>query len=387
MKMKNGCKHFFMTVAMIALLTLLVPLSVAASDGETDEGMPKEYGGFLDSLPDSVIEQLPDGICSENREEVSAAAGQISSPTYFLHLLFDSFGASLGDMMPTLTVLCGVVILSAVAYTVASHFGAGTAKAIELCAGLCAFGAISGLAITSLSRLQTYFSSLFSTVAAFLPLSGVLYAMGGNLTAAASTSASLSVILTVAQFVCSYTVLPFFGVCLSLSLLSALDGVGSLSGASVSGLVKKWYTTALGFVMMLLTTSLGAQSLLAAKADGAAMRGAKFAVSGFVPITGGTVSSTLGTLVASVELLRGAVGVIGVVILLLMLIPVIVELAVVRGILGIAAFVAGMLGCGREQRLLSEIGSLYGYLEGVAALCSVIFIIAMSLLAITAAAV
>ena len=78
---------------------------------------------------------------------------------------------------------------------------------------------------------------------------------------------------------------------------------------------------------------------------------------------------------------------IGIVIILLMLVPVIVELAILRGIFSLTAFTAGMLGCAGEQRLLSEISSLYGYLEGISALASAVFLIAFAIFAATSAAV
>jgi stage III sporulation protein AE len=136
--------------------------------------------------------------------------------------------------------------------------------------------------------------------------------------------------------------------------------------------------TALGFIMMILSASLLSQTVISSKADGMAMRGAKFAVSSFVPIAGGTLSSTLGTLAASIEMLRGSVGVIGIIVIIIMLLPTVLELAAMRLVLGISEFVAGMISAAGEKRLLSEIGGLYGYLEGVAVLCSVIFIIAFA---------
>lgn len=289
--------------------------------------------------------------------------------------------------MPTSALLLGIVILSSVLYTVAGSLSPSMNRTVTLCVRLCTFCAAAAVSVRTLESLRSYFDALFATVAAFLPLSGVLYAMGGNLSAAASGSAALSTVLAVCQSICSITVIPFFCICLAFSIPSALEGVGGVAGQTVSGAVKRWYTTVLGFVMAILTASLSAQSILAAKADGVAMRGVKYAVSGFVPVTGGTVSTTLGTLAASVELLRGAVGAVGIAALLLMLIPMIVELALLRGLWGIAAFVAGMLGCAGEQRLFGEIGGLYGYLEGVAALTSAVFLIAMAVFASTAAAV
>lgn len=358
------------------------------SDGEfsPEETLPEEYGDFIDSLPNGVTDSLPDSAFSSNSAEIVGAAGQLGSVSYLLGTLLESFGGSIGEILPTLALLCGIVILSAVCHLFASNLG-GLSATVTFASRLISFCAIAASAISSLSRLRDYFDSLFSAVASFLPLTTVLYASGGNLTAAASGTLTLNAILSVCQLVFTKTIIPVFSVCLSMSLLSVFDGVGGFAAQSISSSVKKWYTTALAFVMMILTTALAAQTILSAKADNAAMKGMKFAASSFIPVSGGAVSSTLGTLAASVELMRGAVGVIGVAVILLLLIPIVVELALLRAVFALAAFLAGMLGCSGEHKLLCEIGNLYGYLEGVAVLSSVIFIIAFAIFAATCSAV
>ncbi|MBQ8408790.1 MAG: hypothetical protein IJY39_08000 [Clostridia bacterium] len=387
MMIKRRMRSFAAWLVLCLLILWAGAVSVGAEDGEEHGTMPEEYGSFIDSLPDTVSDILPDGAESSDSDAVSDAAQRVSNPEYLLSVLGELLEESVGRLLPTLSLLCGTVILAAVMYLLGGCFAAGTNKTVELCVRLSTYCVIAEVSVASLLHIEAYFQALLSAVASFLPLSGVLYAMGGNLTAAASASASLSVILAVCEFFCAKTVIPVFCVCLSLSMLSAFDGAGALVGQNLSGRIRKWYTTSLGFVMMLLTTALGAQSIITAKADGIAMRGVKLAVSGFVPISGGTVSSTLGTMAASVELIRGSVGVIGMISLLLMLLPVLLELAVMRGILSLAAFVAGMLGCGSEQRLLGELEGLYGYLEGVAVLAAAVFLIAMGIFATTASAV
>lgn len=357
-----------------------------APETEADT-LPEELGEFIESLPDSVIDSLPEGVFSDDPEELRMAASEAGGVAYLLGRLFDAFGTALTDLVPILATLCGIIVLSAVAHTFASSLGAGLASAVGFAARLCSYCSIAALSVSAVGRLQQFFDGLVSSVTAFLPLSGVLYAMGGNFTGAVSGSATLSAILTFCQLFLGKSVLPVFFFCLSLTLLQTFDGVGGFAGQSISATVKKWYSTALGFVMMILTTSLAAQSILSAKADSAAMRGAKFAAGSFIPVAGGTISSTLGTLAASVELMRGSVGIVGVVVVLLMLIPVVVFLALLRGIFALSSFLAGVLGCHGEQRLLSEVGALYGYLEGIAALSSVVFLVAFALFATTASAV
>lgn len=377
-------------ISLIAVLCILFSTALCICVGGADEeaDLPREeLDSFLDSLPDGVLDKLPSDIGAGDADSLLSSATEISSVTYLLGMIFDAFGGALNEILPTLTLLLGIVVLSAAAHSFSSGFGGGMSSAVAFACRLCSFCAIAAISVGSLSRLKEYFDSLFAAVAAFVPLSGVLYAMGGNLTGAASGTVTLSATLAICQFFFAETVIPVFCACLALSLLSVFDGVSASAASSISTTVKKWYTTALAFIMMVLTAAVAAQGVLASKADGAAMRSVRFAASSFIPVVGGTVSSTLGTLAASVELLRGAVGVMGVVIILMMLIPVVVYLAAMRGALAVASFTAGMLGCSGEKRLLDEIGSLYGYLEGIAAISAVVFIIALAVFASTAAAV
>ena len=373
----------------VALLLLTVgifffggALPVFAEEQE-EESVPDEYGDFLDSLDGSVADKLPESAFSDDPNKIGEAAIESVKPESLISMILDLFFEGLKGVLPTLALLLGIVILSALGNLLASH-SPSLSRAVEYCTRLCTFCAISGVAVACLGSLSLYFERLFAAVASFLPLSAVLYAMGGNLNLAAGSSASLTVILSVCEFFCTKTVIPVFCICLCLSLLSVFEGVGGAAGASISASIRKWYMTALSFLMLIMTFALGASNLMGSKADNLAMKGVKFAVSSFIPVSGGTLSATLGNLTASVEFLRGSVGVIGIVVLLLLLLPTIIELALMRGAFAISGFCASVLGCSGEARLLSELESLYGYLEGIAALSAAVFIVAFAIFAKTA---
>ncbi|MBQ4091301.1 MAG: hypothetical protein IJC64_03180 [Clostridia bacterium] len=347
---------------------------------EESGSMPEQYGEFLGSLGGSA-DELPEGVLSDDAQEVADAARDMISPARILQMIADAFGRGIGGAIPALVSVLVIVMISAVCYSVSSFCGEGIARALDVCVRLCSFCATGGLAISCANGLKEYFDSLFGAVAAFIPLSATMYAMGGNLTSAASSAATLSVILTVCQFVCGYTVMPVFCICLCGSVTSALDGAAGSLGATVGATVRKWYTAAVAFVMSVLTAALAAQSILSSKADNAAMRGAKIAASSFVPIFGGSISSTLGTLCSSVELMRGSVGIVGIVIIFAMLLPVVTELWLMRAVFSVGAFCAGLVGCPSEQRIMSEAGALYGFLGGAALMCSAVFMIALGIFA------
>lgn len=346
--------------------------------------LPENYGDFLDSVSPEAQDRLPDGAFSQNADDVHGAAQQLSSPARMLGAIIQALSDGLSNILPRLATVLAIVIISALCYCVSSTLSGGASRAVSVCVRLCSFCALSGIAMASVESVKVYFERLFEAVAAFIPLGAAMYAMGGNFTSAASSAGALGVILAVCEFLCSYTAIPVFCICLCASLIGALgDASGNLGGA-VGGGVRRWYTTAMAFVMMILTGALSAQSILSAKADTVAMRGVKFAASSFVPLYGGTISGTLGTLASSVELLRGSVGIIGIAAICLMLLPTVIELALMRTVFSIGAFCAGLVGCCDEQKIMNDAGGLYGYLMGTALMCSAVFIIALGIFAASA---
>ena len=384
-KKKNGQKKrasalFLRFVVAVIALTLGIACGIIETGAEENETLPEEYKDFIGSIDGSVADKLPDGVFSDSVSDLSDAAREMTEPAKLLNLLLDILGEGISAVAPTVATLLGCLLIAAIVNAFSSNLGS-LAHATEICTRLCTFCIISGTATARVGAFKEYLDSLFAAVSSFLPLCAVSYAMGGNISSAASSATSLGTVLTVCEFICTKTVIPVFALCLCLSLTSVFDGFGGQAGGTLSNLIRKWYMRALSFVMMLLTGALGAQSLITSKADNMAMRSAKFAASSFVPVSGGTVSSTLGTLAASVELLRGSIGTVGIVIIGLMLLPVIVELALLRLAFSIGGFCASLLGCSGEARLLSELDSLYGYLEGVAVLCAVVFVIALGVFA------
>ena len=356
------------------LLFILGTVNIAAEDEE--ETVLLEYGDFIDSLDPSVTDKLPDSAFSSDPEEIEKAAKLLSDPQSVLSMMLSLLGDGIKSIIPTLVIILGVVILASLVTLIASNCG-GLSRSVEICIRLCTFCSISGVATYCVKSLSVYFERLFAAMTSFVPLSAALFAMGGNLNAAVTNSASLGTVLTVCEFFFTKTAIPLFSVCLCLSLLSVFDGIGSVTGGSISARIRKWYMTALSFLTLIMTFAIAGSNLLASKADNLAMRGMKFAVSSFVPVSGGTLSSTLGTLAASVEVLRGSVGVIGIAALLFLLLPTVIELALLRGVFAICGFCASVLGCSGESKLLGELDSLYGFLEGLAALSAAVFVIAL----------
>ena len=384
--MKRICLFFFFVVLLIGLPS--VHLTVAAESETTaslDE-MPDEYGDFLDAIPDDLRNRLPDGLFSDDPIEVGDAVGEMTNFTSLLQSLLSLVGLKLGDCISILASVCGLLILSAVCNTLKTSFRSETvARAFSFCATLVITLSLLTQSYRSLEAVTEYFSNLGIFTSATLPLMGALYAMGGNVSAAVAASSGLTIFMTLLETLIGKSIVPFCGICMAFALVNALDP--SLRTGTLLSTIKKNYTTALAFVMMLLLAMLSAQNTLAARSDTLLMRSAKFAVGNMIPVVGGSVSELLRTVSTGVGYLRGTVGICGILLLLYMLLPTLVELLLLRATWQLSASLADLLGCDGQKKLLDEFASLLGYLVTAVCICSSVLLLSLSLLTHCASAI
>lgn len=382
MKILNSKYSSFFIFGSICIVLFIFSFALPLS---AEEDMPDEYKNFTDSVPPEITDKLPDGFFSDSINDVSDSAGQMSKIEFLLSELLSAAGTGIQKCIPTLALICGIIIIGALCRTVGNSLTGAPNRIVGMCTEICVFSSVCAVSIRSLETVSTYFENLRSVMLSFLSLSGVLYAIGGNFSAAASSTAGLTVTLSICEFICTYTVIPIFCICLCMALITSLEPNAGVLGLCSS--IKKWYNTLLSFLMMIITTALSAGTFVSARADNAAMRGAKFVAGNFIPVSGGAVSSSLGTLASSVELIRTSVGTIGVIVIILLILPVILELIFMRMVFGFCSFIAGLSGCSGEKKLLDELSSLYGYLEGVCILCTVVFVVFLAIMAFCASAV
>lgn len=370
---KKRLKKILLGVVSVLVLASVFLIFVSAEENK----MPDGYGDFIDSLPDDTKDILPDGMYSDDMDKVSDAVSEMSGIEYLLSAILGCFSSALTKAIPNAVLLVGLLIISSLGRLMSAHLSPGVSRIFDICSRLVLFCAIGGVAISVLGNVKEFFVRVSGIISAFVPLSATLYTMGGNISAALKSSTGLLVTLGIVEFISGVVVVPLFCFCLAMSLVSSMTldmGVGSVGGS-----VKKAFMTALGIITAILSLSLSSQTVIASKADGLVMKGAK-AFLGSIPVTGGAVSSSLGTLASSVELIRGIVGVGGIIILLLSLFPIIIELWLMRSVYSLLGGFSGMLGMSGEHKFLMEVSELYGILEGVAIMCSVVFLVSMATL-------
>ena len=369
--------HLLLVLLAVAAWVALCPLQSAAEEGEAVT-MPPAYGDLADAIPPALSDLLPDGLFSEKLEEAVTAATELTDWRYLLNALLSAVGLRLDETVELLCVLVGLILIAAVCGRLREGLGGGSGELFGFCLRLALYTAMILQTAGMVETVFRYFDRLITLTGGMIPVMGTLYALGGNLGQAAVTSELMLVFLTVCQYISVTVTPPVCGVCMSFSLMDAL-GV-KLTLSPLCDRIKKWYASLLGLVMFLLSLALSTQSVLTGRADSLGMKGVKYAVGNIIPMVGGAVAGTLSTVAAGVTALRGVCGVSGILLVALLLLPTLAELLLTRAILNLAATVASMLACDGEAKLLSEMGSLHGYLAAAASICAVVFVIALTLL-------
>ena len=340
--------------------------------------LPPAYAALPDSLPEELIPLLPDGLFSTDPDEALAAVREGVSLPGMLSALLGALGLRLPDAVRLLSTLLGLLLISSLLGHLSAAVGGRAGELTGFIIRLAVAAALVSLTVGVAQTVTAFLSQLNRLCAGMLPVMGTLYVLGGNLTQATVGEGLMLVFLNVAEYLCADVTPAVCGICLSLSLLSALGLRYRME--AIGSWVRKAYTGFLGAITFLLSALLGWQGVLSARADSLRMKGIKYAVGNLLPVAGSAVSGSLGSVAAGVDLLRSICGVCGVLLLGLLLLPVLVELLLFRAVIRLASVAASSLDCAADARLLDDVAELYGYMAGAVSLCSVFFILTLCVL-------
>ena len=338
--------------------------------------MPKEFEGVKDSLPNEALDALPEGVFSSDADTQNDAIYEMTSPKYAFDLIKDITGAQMGSAARLFITLCALLILSSALNAMRSSISSSAlGAAMRFCMTGAVMASIIGVQFSQLEGVALFFERISSLMNAMIPVGSAVLAMGGNVSTAAASSASLGVFLGVCETLCAKTVIPVTCACTALALCNTISSEIGLRGFASA--IRKTYTFILGAIMTLLIATLSSQTALTAAADSAGARAAKLLTSSAIPIVGGTVGDTLRTVAGGVSYLKSVVGISGIVFVVILLLPVLVSLVLTRLVLLLTGGVADMLGCESEGKLLSELASVWGIMIAVVSMCAVMFIFAL----------
>lgn len=363
-------------ILLIVIFLTLGSLTVSAKEEDAID----EYENLLDNIPSDIADLLPDGLFSDNNDDIINAVNAMTSWEYILNTVFDILGINVKSMISIFAIIISLLVLCSLLNMLKNSMkNESLSRILDFCGSAIVVASLVELSKEPFSRCYILFDQLRLFVNSLSPFICAMYAMGGNVATAIVNNYGLIVFLTIFENVCIISLEIVIGICMSLTVASAFLKDGNLSQLTNS--IKKTYTFFIGFLMLVFTTVISAQSLIATKADTLTSKTAKMLATQMIPLVGGTVGESLKAAGASIEYLRSNFGVAIIIILLLMILPSFISIVMYRITFMISNAIAGLLGCKREGEILTDVSSIYGYVIAIISIASITVLFLITLFA------
>ena len=324
-----------------------------------------EAGDELENLYDLFISRLPEGV-SYNPEDMSGMSGVEEAFDW----LFSSLSSEKNAKTLALFVMVGIFI--SLAEIFASDIGSeasGVKAAVCVILSAPVFKAMADVVsevAAGISDSSEFFSGIIPV------LTGIL-AIGGTGAAASVSGAAMSVSLGFVTSVLAKMLLPLSSMMFSVSMVSAFDTDGITTDTAKG--IRSIFNFLIGISSLIIVGALGVQTVIAVSGDNLALKSAKYALSGMIPVVGGTVSSVLSALISGVKLLSSFVGGVSVIALVSIISAPLIRLLFLRFCLFLCITVCSFSGGSYGQRFFSSVRGALDTLIAVFVSSSLIYLL------------
>ena len=331
-----------------------------------------------EDLPEDLVESVPEA--GEVIEEGTAFEEGISS-------LVQTARESLGDILRQgtagvvelllLILLCGVgetMFASAGGKTGFNYMALASAAAVvSVSAGdlhqLMGRGAETTVAVSQFSK------ALLPALAAATASSGMV---GTASVKQVATVFFSDILITLIERV----LMPFLY--LYVGALAAGAMLGDKRLEAIAAAIRKGTSWALGALLTAFTLYLSVAGVVAGAADAVAVKAAKSAIAGAIPVVGSAVSGTAETVLAGAAVLKNSIGVFGLLVILATCLVPFLRLGVQYLLYKLTAFAASTVASPPLVKLIDGLAGAFGLILGMTGSCAMLLLISLisSLLAV-----
>lgn len=366
-------------LSVFCALLLHCPLYAEASE------LPEGFLQIIEILPQEARDTLPDEAELRDSEGAMEALLRMLDVRNVLSVVLQMIKDGLLSSVKLFASLCGLLLISSVVSALCRSFlSEALLGAYGFCSSTVIFASVIHMQREHILAVELFFERLTALMSAMVPVTGTIWAMGGNVTTASVGTAQLYVFVSICEGLCAKSIVPVCCVLTALAVCNAICPDMGLRG--LMGAAKRIYSFSLGLIMTLLVASLSAQTTITASADSITARAARLVSVNVIPVVGGSVGETLRTVATGAQYLKSVVGMWGIVFVALLVLPVFVSLVLTRLAFLLAAGVADMLGCEIEEKLLGELGGVYAFMVAAVSISAVMFIFALTIFTKTAVA-
>ncbi len=358
---------------IICFICIFIALTINVSAEETDFYKDQlEQSGALDleeNLPPEVERYLKES--EIDITDYNWVSG-LRTENVFSHIWEFLKGGFKTPLIALLSVVA-IIIINSILFTEKDN---SVTLACNYAATLSVIGILIAPIIAAINTAVNAMRACATFMTAFIPVFAAVCAASGKTATAASMGAMLLGAANGVSLLSNFAVVPLIGGYLSLSLATSVSPF--LNNNGISSAVKKLSLWVMSLISTVFLGVLSIQTVVNSAADNLSMRTAKFIIGSAVPVAGGVLSEALGTLTASISLLKSSVGIYGVVVCCLIFLPILIQLLLWRFSLWVGGFVSQTFSASKISGLLEALDTVLSVLIGVILLTAAMFIISLS---------
>ncbi len=379
--MQIKLNKYFLKIIVFVFVVILSPSFVSFSsyaykDDNQAESQDEQENHAYDAWEEESgqIRTEIDKILASFKDILPSGAKDVSTPEEIndrigFKFLFDSIVSSVKGggvaFFSFFLMLFGLSMFISFVSQYEGELSRTAVSAISLVSSSIVLGTVFGIA-GELSRSLKDINAFF---AASIPICTSVNLIGLSTATASVQAAGMNVALWIVSAMTGEALFPFVGLVLLLSALGVLGG----PIANAASKVKKAFMTVCGLLTLTVSLLFSLQNLISASMDNAAIKTAKYALSGMIPIVGGTVSGTLSTLTGAVGYVKGVVGGGAIVAVISVLLSPLITLLMYRLCFTLAGFFSGFAGDDGE-RFVTSLSGGFDMLIAVYALSAVVYV-------------
>lgn len=285
--------------------------------------------------------------------------------------IFSSVSGAGSEVVGFFLLLLGLGLLFSLADFTAGFGNARLAAAVRsgvsALSALLIFSHLEGLVFSVSENLESL-SGFFS---ALIPIITGISLASGAVTSSGVQAVNMNLTLAVIGKLTSSVLIPLVFMIFSLALVSA---VGSSASRLAAG-TRSVFNWTLGILTTVLIASISMQSFLATTKDTVALRAAKYALSGSIPMVGSTVSGALSTLTGALSEARAVVGVGSVAVIFTMAASPVIIMLLYRLALSVSLWLFDFVGAGGVHSSFSAFRAALDTLISVYAVSAIVYIL------------
>lgn len=228
--------------------------------------------------------------------------------------------------------------------------------------------ALIGMGREAIGRMETLSKVL-------VPAMAVATAAAGAPASAAARQLATMFFADVLLTVINRMLLPLVYAYVAASAANA--ALGNEGVKKMAELIKWFVTSVLTLLLLAFVGYLSVSGVIAGTTDAVAIKAAKFAVSGMVPVVGGILSDAAETVLAGAGILKNSVGVAGMLAVLAICVTPFLQLGIHYLTYKLTAALTSTVSEGRIAGLISAIGGAFGLVLGMTGACALLLMISM----------